>query len=171
MCSDRCWWVRWETHLAMRLQVLPNLSPQQPVLGINDPALSSVNASVTFVSWNCGYLSDKVTFFKSTFCLFHFVCVCAHMGLQKVLSVKEHLLLFLPQGQVFIVRASSWVTAKACRIFPYMEPQTELTTRCFVCSIYLQCPGLCCGHTCAPDTRHPTQRTDTEHVNTRSACD
>lgn len=159
--------------LGYALAGVARLSPQQPVLGINGPALSSVNASLTFVSWNCGYLSDKVTFFKSTFCLFHFVCVCvcAHMGLQKVLSVKEHLLLFLPQGQAFIVRASSWVTAKARHIFPYMEPQTELTTRCFVCSIYLQCPGLCCGHTCAPDTHHPTQHTDTKHVNTRSACD
>lgn len=84
--------------------------------------LSSGNAPVTFVSWNSWLARWQDDLFKSTFYLFHFVwrarvfdcvcvsaceCLCAH-GTSKVSGVKEHLLLFLPRGQRFTVRLTTF---------------------------------------------------------------
>lgn len=93
-----------------------------------------------------------------TFYMFHFVwCVCvfdcvyvclsAH-GTSKVWGVKEHLQLFLPQGQGFIVRLSSWVTVNAHHIFcwtvfPYMTEWLDHT----VLPVWPQCHIFYCSHT------------------------
>lgn len=89
---------------ARRLQLL--------VLGFSGPPVfgKCVCDVCHLQSWLALWQDDL---FKSTFYLFHFVwhaclfvCVfvhlCAH-GTSKVSSVREHLLLYLPQGQGFTV--------------------------------------------------------------------
>lgn len=149
-------------------------SLQPPVLGFSGPPIFSkcISDVSQLKLWLALWQDDL---FKSTFYLFHFVrrvclivcasvCMWAHET-SKVWSVKEHLLLYLPQGQGFLVRAEQ---LSYCECSPHFlaEHYSHTLSRWMIWPCSASCapfkPNVLSSiHMCNP---HPT------HTTTQIVC-